>query len=123
MSRPARVLGRPDSEDEDTRGMSAQQIYDMRQQKLDEQDNDLDQILASVRRQKEVGIAIGAETDDQLKLLGRLDGSVEREDARIKTTTDRVDKLMVESSTKCLWITICLLIVILVIVVALAIET
>eukprot|EP01127_Copromyxa_protea_P011554 TRINITY_DN290_c0_g1_i4.p2 TRINITY_DN290_c0_g1~~TRINITY_DN290_c0_g1_i4.p2 ORF type:complete len:107 (+),score=24.49 TRINITY_DN290_c0_g1_i4:19-339(+) len=80
MSRPARVLGRPDSEDEDTRGMSAQQIYDMRQQKLDEQDNDLDQILASVRRQKEVGIAIGAETDDQLKLLGRLDGSVEREE-------------------------------------------
>jgi hypothetical protein len=44
-------------------------------------------------------------------------------DERIKNTTERVDKLMVESSTKCLWITICLLIVILVVVVALAIET
>eukprot|EP01126_Amoeba_proteus_P009077 TRINITY_DN13447_c0_g1_i1.p1 TRINITY_DN13447_c0_g1~~TRINITY_DN13447_c0_g1_i1.p1 ORF type:complete len:123 (+),score=24.97 TRINITY_DN13447_c0_g1_i1:166-534(+) len=115
---------REDVEDETTtKDMTPEQILEYRSQKMAEQDGQLGHILSSVKRQKELGLAIGKETEDQLGLIGRLDEAVEKEDSRIKVTTERVEKLTVESSTKCLWITICVLILVLVVLVVLAVET
>lgn len=89
--------------------MTNQQIFAYREQKLKEQDGDLDELYESVIRQKTVATQIGDETESQLHLIKRLDGSVERETGRIKTTTTKVEEVEAESSTKCLWITICIL--------------
>lgn len=106
---PSGSINNDDLETDETKGMTNQQIFAYREQKLKEQDGDLDELYESVIRQKTVATQIGDETESQLHLIKRLDGSVERETGRIKTTTTKVEEVEAESSTKCLWITICIL--------------
>lgn len=70
-----RVIGR---ETEHTQSMDNAQLHDYSHDIIQEQDQHLETLLQSLRRQREVGEAIGDELDTQQELLTRLDEGVDR---------------------------------------------
>eukprot|EP01130_Rhizamoeba_saxonica_P016974 TRINITY_DN7985_c0_g1_i1.p1 TRINITY_DN7985_c0_g1~~TRINITY_DN7985_c0_g1_i1.p1 ORF type:complete len:120 (-),score=33.43 TRINITY_DN7985_c0_g1_i1:51-362(-) len=101
--------------------MSNQQLLNDRSRMMKEQDADLDVLLGTVTRQKEIAGAIGVEAEEQIGLLNRIEQKTDRENTRLRNTNRRVDKLRAKSSTKALWVTICFLIIALVVVAFLAV--
>lgn len=119
MANKSRPTPTVDLEDP-VQGISNRDLMTMRQNTMQQQDLRIDQLYESVVRQKKIASEIGEEADSQVALLGTLEEKVDQQGARIRNTTKRVEKLEVESSTKCLWIIICVLVLILVVVIVLA---
>lgn len=87
-----RVLGVPE-ETPETRGQDNTQILALHEQVVEHQDSSLDQLMAVIGRQKEIGRAIGDELDVQNQLLRDIDVKVGNTTARIKNAQKQADKL------------------------------
>jgi regulator of vacuolar morphogenesis len=72
------VLGGQPKETDRTRERDNQGVLQLQQQIMQEQDQDVEQLNQTVRRMKEVGIAINEELDEQKPLLEILDEDVDR---------------------------------------------
>eukprot|EP00040_Diaphanoeca_grandis_P030572 m.180914 g.180914 ORF g.180914 m.180914 type:complete len:239 (-) comp32040_c3_seq1:135-851(-) len=82
--RPAR------EEDESTRGRDSHGLLERQQMVMRDQDDGLDILAASIARQKNMGLAIGNELDDQDEMLDELGDAMDRTDQRLTRTTGQV---------------------------------
>jgi regulator of vacuolar morphogenesis len=78
FGRPGRVLGGPSKETNRTRERDNQGVLQLQQQIMQEQDQDVEHLNQTVRRMKEVGIAINEELEEQKPLLEILDQDTDR---------------------------------------------
>jgi len=97
------------------------QIIQVQKRIMNEQDEALDILADSVKRQKEIAIEIGKEADEHNQLLDEMDAKVDGTGARIRNATKKVMKVAEDSNTKGMWICICVLILALIVVAFLAI--
>jgi chromosome segregation ATPase len=84
---------------------------------ISKQDNQLNQVGASIHTLKQIGETIGDELDSQQIMLEEMDKELDHTDSRLKALTSRVQTAIRKSGDKCQIITILVLIIILVIVV------
>lgn len=84
---------------------------------LQQQDEQLDRVGASVSTLKRMGETIGDELDDQQMMLEEFEREVEHTDSRLRSLTSRVNKAIRKSGDKCQIITILVLILVLIIVI------
>lgn len=94
-SRPGRVLGarKPAEETAQTRGLDNAGVMGLQQTMLQEQDTKVDQLTAIVRRQRELGLAIGAELAMHNELLDGLSVDVDKTQDRMKGAQSQLKKL------------------------------
>ena len=88
-----RVLGGPVPETSQTRELDNEGVLQLQQTMLQQQDQGVDTLLKIVRRQKEMGMAIGEELDIQTRMLKQLDDDVERVDKKTRVARKRADKI------------------------------
>lgn len=92
--RPAgRVLGAPLPETAQTRELDNQGILLLQKQEMQSQDEALDQLAVIIRRQKEQGIMIKNEVDEQDEMLANLNNDVDRVNAKLNVANNRIKKL------------------------------
>jgi len=103
-----RVWGAP-QETEETRNLDNNGVVSLQKKKMDEQDKILDILGESIGRTKQIAVAIGNETEEQMGLLEDIDERVDKTTARVKNTTRRVERVEAKADTKCMWVTICIL--------------
>jgi regulator of vacuolar morphogenesis len=60
---------------------------------LQQQDQGMDNLLRIVKRQKEMGMAIGEELEIQTRMLEQLNEDVDRVDKKTRVARKRADKL------------------------------
>eukprot|EP00912_Choanoflagellata_sp_UC4_P001191 UC4_evm4s744 len=65
-------------------------VLDRQQMIMKEQDAGLDLISQSLARQKQLGLAIGDEVDEQNEMLDELDVGMENTNRRVNATTEHV---------------------------------
>eukprot|EP00033_Pygsuia_biforma_P001087 GCRY01001238.1.p1 GENE.GCRY01001238.1~~GCRY01001238.1.p1 ORF type:complete len:229 (+),score=30.61 GCRY01001238.1:257-943(+) len=83
----------PPKETARTQGLNNDQIVFMQQQMMEEQDQGVDALLATVQQQKHLGYAISDELDLQKGLLDDLDGEVDKTQGNLKRQGRRLNKL------------------------------
>jgi len=89
-----RVLGGPPAkETERTRELDNAGVLQLQQQIIKEQDLDVSDLTAVVKRMKEMGIAINEELLDQQQLLEVLDQDVDRVGGKIDVAKKRIRKI------------------------------
>lgn len=88
-----RVLGGPAKETERTRELDNAGVLQLQQQIMQEQDLDVSDLSAVVRRMKEMGVAINEELVDQGQLLDVLDQDVDRVDGKISIAKKKIRKI------------------------------
>ncbi|GAO19152.1 uncharacterized protein UV8b_03413 [Ustilaginoidea virens] len=92
--RPAgRVLGAPLLETAKTRELDNEGILLLQKREIAEQDLNLDQLTAIIRRQKEMGLQIKDEVDAQTEMLQQLDEDVDRVNKKLDVANTRIKKL------------------------------
>lgn len=87
-----RVLGAP-QETERTRELDNEGVLQLQKQIFREQDQGLENLLKIVRRQKEMGIAIGEEVETQIEIMRQLEDDVDRVNAKTIVARKRADKV------------------------------
>jgi len=110
-------------ETEETKDLQDNEILTLQQRRMADQDKTLDVLGDSVSRLKHIGQEISTEADEHLALLGDIEEKVDRTNVKVKNTAMRVDKIIQKSSTKCMWVTIFVLLLGLIVVVILAFHT
>lgn len=58
---------------------------------MNEQDESLDRLSASIRNQRELSMAIGDELEDHVRLLGDVEEQVDRHQGRLDSARRRLD--------------------------------
>lgn len=92
--RPAgRVLGAPLPETAQTRELDNQGILLLQKNEMQSQDEALDQLAAIIRRQKEQGLMIKNEVDEQTEMMAAMDTDVDRVHAKLNVANNRIKKL------------------------------
>jgi regulator of vacuolar morphogenesis len=93
--KPTRKFGSSSRLDETalTRPLDNESLLQLQRQAMDSQDSEVDALLAIVRRQKEVGSAIGDELETQNRLLEELELGIDRTRAGVKSVDKRLDKV------------------------------
>ena len=86
--------------------MNNQQLYELNNEKLDEQDEQLDQILNNVRKAKEINTDIKDEIERQDPMLDNLHTGMKDVDRRMKKADSRLEALLKQQSYCCLYIII-----------------
>eukprot|EP00035_Acanthoeca_spectabilis_P020098 m.431140 g.431140 ORF g.431140 m.431140 type:complete len:241 (+) comp17262_c0_seq1:50-772(+) len=76
-----------------TRGLDNHGMLERQQQIMRDQDQGLDILQASIARQKNMGLAIGNELDDQNDMLDELGDAMDNTDARLTRETQHVIKV------------------------------
>lgn len=76
----------------DTEEMENPQALQLHQRVIDEQDESLDRLSASIRTQRELSIQIGDELDDHVRLLDDVDELVDRHQTRLTRARRRLDR-------------------------------
>jgi hypothetical protein len=76
----------------------------------------------TMRRTKDIAVAIGEETEEHIGLLDEIDGKADRNESRLKNVTRQVEDVEIQSSTKCLWLVICILFLGLIVTIILAFQ-
>lgn len=89
-ARPGRVLGRETSE---TRALDNQGLLQLQQQKMKDQDLDVDELRKIVHRQRELGVAINQELEVQNEMLKMVDEDVDRVQGKINVAKKRIGKI------------------------------
>lgn len=102
----------------DSQNMDNTQIHAYHQQILDQQDEQLDALGASISRQRELSMQIGDELDDQVAMLDDVDVVVDRHQGRLDRAKRRVDKIARTAGDNKQMVAIILLIIILVLLIA-----
>lgn len=88
-AKPDRVLG----ETSETRKLNNAGLMQQQQTAMDDQDLALEEMLAQVARQKELGLAINTELVKQNEMLEELDGDVHRVNAKLNEARRKTSKL------------------------------
>ncbi|KAI3639827.1 hypothetical protein MIR68_002141 [Amoeboaphelidium protococcarum] len=86
-----RIFGKSAAEIE---RMDNRELQDHSVQVIASQDQQLDVLLQSIRRQKQVGIAISDELDVQKAMIDELDAGVDRTQARVSGISTQIKKLL-----------------------------
>ncbi|KAI2626862.1 v-SNARE [Xylaria nigripes] len=98
--------------------MNNVQIHEHHQRILDEQDEQLDRLGASIARQRELSMQIGDELDDQVAMLDDVDVAVERHQGRLDRAKRQVSRIARAAGESKQMISIIILIIILVLLIA-----
>ena len=94
VSRPAgRVLGAPVPETDKTKELDNEQVLQLQKQMMQDQDLDVDELAKIVRRQREMGLAIHTELEEQNEMLKRVDEDVDRVGSKINIAKKRIGKI------------------------------
>ncbi|KAF8450179.1 hypothetical protein BGX38DRAFT_512321 [Terfezia claveryi] len=88
-----RVLGAPLPETERTRELDNDGVLQLQKQFLKDQDQDLESMLKTVVRQREIGQAIHQELDEQIVILNAVDQDVSRVDSKLQIGGRRMKKI------------------------------
>jgi syntaxin 8 len=76
----------------DHSGLDNQQIHEYHSQVIQDQDAQLDQLGASIGRQRELSMQIGDELDGQVMLLDEVEEGVDRHTAQFRRARGRLDR-------------------------------
>lgn len=87
-----RVLGGPAPETDKTRELDNDGVLLLQKREMQAQDENLDQLTAIIRRQKEMGMEIHDEVDRQIVMMDRLDEDTDRVQGKIKVANNRIKK-------------------------------
>lgn len=94
VSRPSgRVLGAPVPETNKTRELDNEGVLQLQQQIMKDQDLNVEELAKAVRRQKEIGMAIRMEVDEQNDMLKRVDEDVERVKKKVDIANKRAGNI------------------------------
>ncbi|KAG6845792.1 hypothetical protein H0H87_003846 [Tephrocybe sp. NHM501043] len=88
-----RVFGAQPKETEQTRPLDDHGIFGLQQVQIQEQDQQLAQLSTILRRQKQLGIAIGNEIGSQNELLDDLSNDVDRVGGKLTATNRQLNRL------------------------------
>jgi len=88
-----RVLGAPLPETDKTRELDNEGVLLLQREEMQAQDQQVDQLAAIIRRQKEMGIQIHDEVERQTEMLGRLDEDTDRLQGKVKVANNRIRKM------------------------------
>ncbi|ODA76874.1 hypothetical protein RJ55_07390 [Drechmeria coniospora] len=88
-----RVLGAPPAETDETRELDNQGILMLQRREMEAQDEQVEQLAAIIRRQKEMGLKINEEVEAHGEMLDRLDQDVTRVDGKLRVANDRVKRM------------------------------
>ncbi|KAJ1798001.1 hypothetical protein LPJ59_002786 [Coemansia sp. RSA 2399] len=93
--RSRRIFGNanPPQETTETRGLDNQGLLQMQSHRMDEQDKAATELGQLLRRQREMGMAIGNELDLQNQLLGELDQDIDRTNGKLSSARRQINKL------------------------------
>ncbi|KAI1343767.1 v-SNARE [Xylariaceae sp. FL0016] len=103
---------------DETDAMSNTQIHAYHRQILDQQDEQLDALGASIARQRELSLQMGDELDDQVAMLDDIDGVVDRHQGRLDRAKRQVNKISRAAGESKQMIAIIILIIVLVLLIA-----
>ncbi|KAI0406248.1 v-SNARE [Xylaria palmicola] len=99
-------------------GLSNVQIHEYHQQVLQQQDEQLDRLGASIARQRELSMQIGDELDDQVAMLDDVDVAVDRHQGRLDRAKRQVNRITRAAGESKQMIAIIILIIVLVLLIA-----
>ncbi|KAI1412423.1 v-SNARE [Hypoxylon sp. FL1857] len=99
-------------------GMTNTQIHAYHQRILDQQDEQLDALGASIARQRELSMQIGDELDEHVAMLDDVDAAVDRHQGRLDRARRQVGKISRAASESKQMIAIIILIIVLVLLIA-----
>lgn len=102
-----------EAEDDGPMNLSNKQVFIHNEQQMIQQDNQLDELHTSVKRQHAISLEINDEVGDQMVMLGDLENGVERSNTRLIRSTDRLKKFRESIRQHKDWWTIFILIVVL----------
>lgn len=88
-----RVLGAPLQDTDRTRELDNDGVLQLQKQMLQQQDQGVESLLRIVRRQKEMGMAIGDELETQTLMLDQLGEDVDRMGRKTAVARKRADKI------------------------------
>ena len=88
-----RVLGAPLPETERTRELDNEGVVLLQRQMMAEQDHDVEALARIVRRQKEMGLAIKDEVDQQIEYMDRVNEDADRVGGKVNVAKNRTRKL------------------------------
>ena len=88
-----RVFGNSALEMEETRNVSNPGLIALQNEMMEQQDRQLETLSTAIQRQKELGMIIGEELDQQNKLLGEMEGDVERVNTKVKASNRLMNKI------------------------------
>ncbi|KAJ1027656.1 hypothetical protein NDA16_001995 [Ustilago loliicola] len=84
---------RPPAEETDsTRPLNNTQLFQSQTDAMDQQDQQLNNLTAILRRQRQMGEAINQELGEQTELLGQLDSEVESTQAKLSKADQKMDR-------------------------------
>lgn len=94
VSRPGgRVLGAPVPETEQTRELDNEGVLQLQKQIMADQDVDVEALGKMVRRQREIGMAIQTEVEEQNEMLRRVDEDADRVKKKVDIAKKRAGKI------------------------------
>ncbi|KAI0843722.1 v-SNARE [Hypoxylon sp. FL0890] len=99
-------------------GMTNTQIHTYHQRILDQQDEQLDALGASIARQRELSMQIGDELDEHVAMLDDVDAAVDRHQGRLDRARRQVGRISKAASESKQMIAIIILIIVLVLLIA-----
>ncbi|KAK3721320.1 hypothetical protein LTR37_003196 [Vermiconidia calcicola] len=112
FSDPNRYRDEPEGPDQSN--LDNQQIHTYHKQVLRDQDEQLDTLGQSIRRQRMLGIQMGDELDEQNELLTDVESGVDRHTTTLDRARRRLGHVARKSKDNWNWVTIGILIVVLV---------
>ncbi|KAI1269694.1 v-SNARE [Xylariaceae sp. FL1019] len=95
-----------------------QQIHAYHQQIMNQQDEQLDRLGASIARQRELSMQIGDELDDQVALMDEVDANTDRHQTRLDRARKSVNKITRMAGDSKQMVAIIVLIVVLILLIA-----
>lgn len=94
MSRPSgRVLGGPAPETEQTQALDNEGVLQLQKQIMEDQDQSVEQLAKMVRRQKEIGLAIRTEVEEQNEMLNMMEEDVGRVQKKLNISNKRAGNI------------------------------
>lgn len=108
------------SENRDFESMSNSEILELQKAEMDRQDQAIDAIHESVKRQKGLAITINTELEDQSRLLDSIDSHVDKSNARVEEETMHVRAVENKAKQNAPIAIICLLFLVIIVVSILA---
>jgi regulator of vacuolar morphogenesis len=92
--RPAgRVLGAPLPETDKTRELDNSGVLQLQKQEMQAQDMQIEQLASIIRRQKEMGLQISDEVEQQVEMLEAMDNDASRVEGKLKVANNRIRKM------------------------------
>eukprot|EP00842_Homolaphlyctis_polyrhiza_P005816 jgi/Hompol1/6235/HPOL_004894-RA len=82
------------AETDETRPLSNQGLLELQRATLKQQDTEIDSLAAIIRRQREIGQAIGDELDSQNQYLDEIDRTVDKVQTNLKTSDKKVQRIL-----------------------------